>query len=88
LLDGQEKAPCPDPLLPDTDRDGIVDGRDLNPCDSGNPSITQTAAAGIPNPPATDTPISPPRPHLQKLPAVLGFLAFNPTVTEFLISIR
>lgn len=48
LIDGDETPPCPDPLNPDTDGDGILDGIDLDPCDPNNPSMTATAASGIP----------------------------------------
>jgi TolB protein len=50
-------ASCPDPLNPDSDGDGIIDGLDLDPCDPNNPSLTATAAAGQP---ATPVPTEPP----------------------------
>lgn len=59
LIDGDETPPCPDPLNPDSDGDGIIDGQDLDPCDPNNPSLTATAAAGLPTAtliPATETP--------------------------------
>ena len=55
LIDGDETPPCPDPLNPDSDGDGILDGLDLDPCDPNNPSLTATAASGLP----TDTPVAP-----------------------------
>ena len=41
------------PVIPDSDKDGIVDGKDLDPCNAYNPALTATAAAGVP--PATAT---------------------------------
>ena len=46
---------CPNPLDPDSDKDSIIDGLDLDPCDPNNPSLTATAAAGMP----TNTPVPP-----------------------------
>jgi len=69
LLDGQENQNCPHPLNPDTDADGITDGRDLDPCDPNNPSLTATAAAGIPTQaPPTDAPLPTLPPPTQPLP--------------------
>lgn len=46
LQDGDEIERGSDPLNPDSDGDGVVDGLDLDPTDPGNPSLTETAAAG------------------------------------------
>jgi len=85
LMDGNESPTraCPDPLNPDSDADGIIDGQDLDPCNPANPSLTATAAAGIPptlppptigpptQGPPTQAPIETPPPFLQ------GVIAFE-----------
>lgn len=52
---GEFATNCAKPTNPDSDGDGLTDGRDLNPCDSNNPSLTATASALAP----TNTPITP-----------------------------
>jgi Tol biopolymer transport system component len=54
-IDNAEVNTCHSPTDPDTDDDGIPDGKDLEPCDKNNPSLTQTALAGIPSATPTST---------------------------------
>jgi len=69
LIDGEEVRIGTDPLNPDTDGDGILDGLDLDPLDPNNPSLTATAAAGIPSPtPVTPTTVPPTATHTQAPP--------------------
>jgi hypothetical protein len=49
--------------LNDSDQDGIIDGKDLSPCDPNNPALTATAAALQPTAtiaPPTLAPTQPP----------------------------
>ena len=61
LNDGNEVRSGTNPLNPDTDGDGLIDGLDPDPLDPTNPSLTATSIAVRPTATLTVPPVQPSR---------------------------